>query len=57
MSLDDRPSGWRGVYGDPAVAIISVGAVGAVHGMVALADHPALEPLRSDRSRLEPRTN
>ena len=53
VTLDDRTSNWRGAYGGPAVAIISVGAVSAVHGLTALVDHPALEPLRNELSRLE----
>ena len=44
--LDDRTSSWRGAYGGPAVAVISVAAVSAVHGLGALVDHPALESLR-----------
>jgi len=49
ITLDDRTSSWRGAYGGPAVAVISVGAVSAVHGLAALVDHPALETLRGSR--------
>ena len=52
VTLDDRTSSWRGAYGGPAVAVISVAAVGAVHGLAALVDHPALEPLRKEQIRL-----
>ena len=44
VTLDDRTGNWRGAYGGPAAAIISVGAVGAVHGLAALVEHPALAP-------------
>ena len=30
VTLDDRTNNWRGAYGGPAVAVISVGAVAAV---------------------------
>ena len=48
VTLDDRTGNWRGAYGGPAVPLIAVFAVGAVHGLPALVEHPALEPLRRD---------
>jgi hypothetical protein len=52
VTLDDRTSSWRGAYGGPAVAIVSVGAISAVHGVAALVEHPALAPLRQAPSSL-----
>ena len=57
MSLDDRPSVFTGAYGDPAVAIISVSAVGAVHGMVAYFFLKKKPPPPKQLSRLESRTD
>lgn len=42
--LDDRTSDWRGADGGPAAAVISIGAVSAVHGLPALVDHPPWSP-------------
>jgi hypothetical protein len=56
VTLDDRTTNWRGAYGGPAAAIISVGAVSAVHGLAALVDHPALESLRKGSGRPHPLT-
>ena len=52
VTLDDRTGNWRGSYGGPAVAIISVAAVSALYGLAALVDHPALETLRKQSSRI-----
>jgi hypothetical protein len=52
VGLDDTTSTWRGAYGGPAVPLIAVCAVGAVHGLAALVDHPALEPLRREPCQL-----
>ena len=46
VALDDRTGNWRGAYGGPATAVMSVAAVSAVHELAALVDHPALESLR-----------
>jgi hypothetical protein len=46
VTMDDRASGWRGVYSGPAAPIVAVAAIERVHGPAALVEHHALVLLR-----------